>query len=123
MLAAAGGETEDPRRNIPQAVRRVIYRIVAFYVLGTIAIGCIVASNDKNLLGAQAEGLPGAAQSPWVIGITNSGIGVLPDIINAVILTSAISSANAFLYPASRYLYGLTQSGQAPRFLLYCIKA
>lgn len=122
MLAAASGETQDPRRNIPKAVRRVIYRIVAFYVLGTLAIGCIVASNDKNLLRAQAADAPGAAQSPWVIGITNAGIKVLPSIINVVILTSAVSSANAFLYTGSRYLYSLAQDRQAPKFLLYCTK-
>ena len=123
MIAAAGGEVQDPRRNIPKAVRRVIYRILAFYILGTLAISCIVASNDKNLLGAQAAGAPGAAQSPWVIGITNSGIKILPSIINAAILSSAISSANAFLYTGSRYLYGLAQNGQAPRIFLTCTKA
>ena len=123
MVAAAGGEAQDPRRNIPRAVRRVIYRILAFYVLGSLAIGCIVASNDQHLLHAQATSAPGAARSPWVIGITNSGITVLPHIINASILTSATSSANAFLYTGSRYLYGLAQMGQAPRIFLTCTKA
>jgi amino acid transporter len=44
-------------------------------------------------------------------------------IINAVILTSASSSANAFLYTGSRYLFALAQNKQAPRFLLRCSKA
>jgi amino acid transporter len=47
---------------------------------------------------------------------------VLPSIINAVILTSASSSANAFLYTGSRYLYAIAQNRQAPRFLLKCSK-
>ena len=119
MIAATSGEAQDPRRNIPKAVRRVIYRILFFYVLGSLAISCIVSSNNPNLLGASSTGV---ARSPWVIGITNSGIKVLPDIINAAILTSALSSANAFLYTGSRYLYGLAQDGQAPRQLLKCTK-
>lgn len=53
----------------------------------------------------------------------NASIPVLPHIINAVILTSATSSGNAFLYTGSRYLFGVAQNGQAPKFLLKCSKA
>jgi amino acid transporter len=123
LVAVAAGEAENPRKNIPKAVRRVFWRILFFYVLGSLAIGVLVASNDKSLLSAQASGAPGAAESPWVIGIRNAGIPVLPSIINAVILTSASSSANAFLYTGSRYLFALAQNKQAPRFLLRCSKA
>ncbi|EKD21361.1 uncharacterized protein L3040_000604 [Drepanopeziza brunnea f. sp. 'multigermtubi'] len=123
LVAVAAGEAENPRKNIPKAVRRVFWRILFFYVLGSLAIGVLVASNDPHLLKAQEDGAPGAARSPWVIGITNAGIPVLPSIINAVILTSAASSANAFLYTGSRYLFALAQNKQAPRFLLRCSKA
>jgi amino acid transporter len=123
LVAVAAGEAENPRKNIPKAVRRVFWRILFSYVLGSLAIGVLVASNDPHLLKAQAEGAAGAARSPWVIGIQNAGIPVLPSIINAVILTSASSSANAFLYTGSRYLFALAQNKQAPRFLLRCSKA
>jgi len=123
MVAVAAGEAENPRKNIPKAVRRVFWRILFFYVLGSLAIGVLVPYNDPNLLSAQANGAAGAAQSPWVIAIYRAGIPALPSIINAVILTSASSSANAFLYTGSRYLYALAQNGQAPRFLLRCSKA
>lgn len=120
MVAVTAGEAENPRKNIPKAVRRVFWRILLFYVLGSLAIGVLVSSSDPFLLSAQADNKPGAAQSPWVIGITNAGIPILPSIINAVILTSASSSANAFLYTGSRYLFALAQNKQAPRFLLTC---
>ena len=119
-VAVAAGEAENPRKNIPKAVRRVFWRILFFYVLGSLAIGMLVPSDDNNLLSAQDASAPGAAQSPWVIAITNAGIPVLDSIINVVILTSASSSGNAFLYVGSRYLYALAQNGQAPRFLLKC---
>jgi amino acid transporter len=123
LVATAAGEAENPRKNIPKAVRRIFWRILFFYVLGTLAIGVLVPYNDPHLLTAQANGAPGAAQSPWVIAINNAGIPVLPSIINAVILTSASSSANAFLYSGSRYLFALAQNGQAPRVLLTCSKS
>lgn len=122
MVAVAAGEAENPRKNIPKAVRRVFWRILFFYVFGTLAIGVLVPYNDQNLLSAQASGAPGAAQSPWVIAIDRAGIKGLPHIINAVILTSASSSGNAFLYTGSRYLFAMAQIGQAPRFLLKCTK-
>ncbi|KAF3923428.1 hypothetical protein ABW21_db0206792 [Orbilia brochopaga] len=122
MVAVAAGEAENPRKNIPKAVRRVFWRILFFYVLGTLAIGVLVPYNDPNLLAAQDSGAPGAAQSPWVIAIDRAGIKGLPHIINAVILTSASSSGNAFLYTGSRYLFAMAQIGQAPRFLLKCTK-
>lgn len=77
MVAVAAGEAEDPRRNIPKAVRRVFWRILFFYVLGSLAIGVLVPSNDENLINARETGAAGAAQSPWVIAISRAGIDVL----------------------------------------------
>lgn len=119
MVAVAAGEAENPRKNIPKAVRRVFWRILFFYVLGSLAIGVTVPGNSDDLLNGGA----GAASSPWVIAIRQAGIPVLPSIINAVILTSATSSGNAFLYTGSRYLFALAQNKQAPQFLLKCTKA
>ncbi|KAF2740214.1 hypothetical protein EJ04DRAFT_540291 [Polyplosphaeria fusca] len=120
MVAVAAGEAANPRKNIPKAVRRVFWRILFFYVLGSLAIGVTVPSNDATLTDENAKG---AQASPWVIAMQNAGIPVLPHIINAVILTSAASSGNAFLYTGSRYLFGVAQNGQAPRFLLKCSRA
>ncbi|KAK5124650.1 hypothetical protein LTR85_001363 [Meristemomyces frigidus] len=118
MVAVAAGEAENPRKNIPKAVKRVFWRILFFYVLGTLFIGMICPANDPGLTAGGA----GARSSPWVIAIVRAGIPALPSIINAVILTSASSSGNAFLYTGSRYLFALAQNGQAPRFLLKCTK-
>lgn len=118
MVAVAAGEAENPRKNIPKAVRRVFWRILFFYVLGTLAIGVLIPYNAEGLLSGSST----AASSPWVIAINRAGVPVLPSIINAVILTSASSSANAFLYTGSRYLFALAQNGQAPRLFLKCSK-
>ncbi|KAF2122819.1 amino-acid permease inda1 [Lophiotrema nucula] len=120
MVAVAAGEAANPRKNIPKAIRRVFWRILFFYVLGSLAIGVTVSSNDPQLTNDNAKG---AQSSPWVIAMQNASIPVLPNIINAVILTSAASSGNAYLYTGSRYLFGVAQNGQAPRFLLKCSKA
>ncbi|KAK1485144.1 amino acid permease [Colletotrichum tamarilloi] len=112
LIALAAGETVAPRRNIPKAARRFVWRLAIFYGLGSLMIGAITPSNDERLLSPASN----AAASPWVIGIQRAGIGGLNHVINAAILTSAWSAGNAFLYSGSRILYSLALNKQAPRF-------
>lgn len=118
IVALTAAEAENPRRNVPKAIRRVFYRILLFYVGGVIVIGWLVAYNDPRLLGGTGT----ASSSPFVIAIVNAKIKALPSIINAVILISAFSAGNSDLYAASRTLYGLACVGQAPRLLRICTK-
>ncbi|KAI8593146.1 amino acid permease [Geranomyces variabilis] len=109
IVAIAAGEAKNPRRNIPKAIKRVSVRIALFYIGGTFIIGLLVPSNHP-LLGSHKD----ARGSPFVIGIQQAGINVLPDIINFCLLTSAWSAASSDMYTSSRALYGLAVSGQAP---------
>jgi yeast amino acid transporter len=118
QVAVAAGETRSPSQSIPRAIRRVFWRLLFFYVLGSLAVGVLVPYNDPNLLSASSD----AAKSPWLIAISNASIPVLPNILNAVMVSSAASSANANLYTGSRYLFALAQQGQAPKFLLRCTR-
>ena len=119
MVVIAAGETENPRRNIPKAVRRVFWRIAIFYVLSILLIGMCVSSADPGLLSAIQSGAPGVAASPFVIAIKNGGIKGLPHVINAVVLTSAWSAGNSFFYSSTRVLYATALDGKAPRFLTF----
>ena len=84
MVAVAAGEAENPRVNIPKAVRRVFWRILLFYVLGSLAIGVLIPYDDTQLLNAQRLGKFHTAASPWVIAAKSAAVPVLPSIINAV---------------------------------------
>ncbi|TWU71920.1 hypothetical protein ED733_002857 [Metarhizium rileyi] len=117
MVVVASGETQDPRRNIPRAIRRVFWRIAIFYVLSVLLVGLCVSSKDPELLNAISSSAPGAAQSPFVIAIQNAGIQTLPSIINAVILTSAWSAGNSFFYASTRVLYAAALDGKTPSLL------
>lgn len=115
IIANTAGECEAPRRNIPKAARRYIYRILVFYVLGTLVIGVLVKHTDPRLLGVS-----NASASPFVIGIKNASIPVLDHILNAVALTAAWSAGNSQLYGASRMLYGMSCNGNAPKIFRRC---
>ncbi|KAJ3495323.1 hypothetical protein NLG97_g3480 [Lecanicillium saksenae] len=115
IIANTAGECQAPRRNIPKAARRYIWRLLLFYVGGALVIGVIVPYNDKRLLGVS-----NASASPFVIGIHNAGIPVLDHILNAVALTAAWSAGNSQLYSASRMLYGMACNGKAPKIFRRC---
>lgn len=119
MVVVASGETENPRRNIPKAIRRVFWRIAIFYVLAIFLVGLCVSSRDPKLLNAISSSAPGAAQSPFVIAISNAGISGLPHLINAVVLSSAWSAGNSFFYASTRVLYAAALDGKAPAFLKF----
>ncbi|KAF9073569.1 proline permease PrnB [Rhodocollybia butyracea] len=118
LLIVTAGEMDSPRRNLPKAAKRYLFRLVFFYIGCVFSIGIICPSNDKNL----TNGGVGAKSSPFVVGITNAGIKGLGSVINAVILTSAWSSGNSFLYMSSRSLYSLAVAGNAPKIFAKCTK-
>jgi amino acid transporter len=112
-LSSIALEAENPRVTMRTAVKAIFYRIVLLYVVSLWIVGMCISSTDPNLLTA-GGGKATAAESPFVIIITSSGIKVLPHIINAVVLTSAFSSGNEYMYASSRALFMLSQQGQAP---------
>lgn len=119
-VSMAAGETINPRKVLPKAFNGVFYRLTAFFVLGVLCVGILVPYNDKTMADAFDNGKPGAAASPYVISMDRLKIPILPDIVNAVILTASFSAGNSYMYCASRSLYGLALEGKAPRFLTKC---
>lgn len=109
----------SPRRNLPIAARRYVYRLLIFYIGSVLAIGVICPSNDPLI----TSGGHGAGSSPFVAGIKRAGIPALDSIINAGIIISAWSSGNSFLFLSSRSLYALALSGNAPKIFKTCSKS
>lgn len=52
VVGIAFGETPNPRKNIPKAIRQTAYRIIFFYILGVLVLGMCVPYNNKLLLNA-----------------------------------------------------------------------
>lgn len=121
-VSMAAGEAENPRWVMPRAYKAVFYRLTAFFVLGSLAVGIVVPHNDPELIAAFEAGKPGAAASPYVIAMNRLKVSVLPDIVNALVLTSAFSAGNSYCYCASRSLFGLALEGKAPKFLTKCTR-
>ncbi|KAF4119429.1 hypothetical protein GMORB2_4771 [Geosmithia morbida] len=116
MLVFCSGEMKSPRRNLPRAARSFMLRIIIFYIGSILAIGIICPSDEPDLTSGQA----GASSSPFVLGIRKAGIRGLDSVINAAILTSALSAGNAFIFQSSRGLYSMALNGDAPAIFARC---
>lgn len=133
LVGIAAAETKSPRRNIAKSCHRVFYKILTLYMLSILTIGWTVPSYDPRLLTESGN----AGQSPFVIAMEIAGIRGLPHFANALFFSSAFSAGNAYLYSASRILYGgchfeiihfgfsnafqgLSLRGQAPRIFAQC---
>ena len=112
LVAVTAGEASP--RALRSAIRKVMFRILVFYVLCMLFMGLLVPYNDPKL--TQDGGF--TRNSPFLIAMENSGTKVLPHIFNAVIVTTIISAGNSNIYSGSRILYGLAQAGVAPKFFL-----
>ncbi|KAG0672106.1 Proline-specific permease [Maudiozyma exigua] len=115
LVSLTSSECEDQRRNIAKASRRFVYRLIIFYCCSVLGISVIVSRKDPTLLTALSANKAGAASSPFVIGIINAGIPVLPHIINACIMLSAWSAGNAYMFAASRSLLTMANEEGAPK--------
>ncbi|KIY43403.1 hypothetical protein FISHEDRAFT_67894 [Fistulina hepatica ATCC 64428] len=119
-IAMTAGEAKAPRTTMPRAFNSIIWRMMAFFIIGAICVGTVVAYSDRDLIDALSDAHPGAAASPYVIAMIRMHIPVLPHIVNALIATSIFSAGNSYMFCASRTLYGLALEGKAPAFMKRC---
>jgi amino acid transporter len=113
LVGIAAGETENPRKNVPAAIKKTFYRILFFFVFTVFFIGLLVPYDNLDLLSSASD----ATASPFVIAAKLAGVKVLPGLINAALLFVVLSAANSNVYSGSRILVGLAQDGSAPAFL------
>ncbi|TGO54202.1 hypothetical protein BOTNAR_0275g00130 [Botryotinia narcissicola] len=116
LVGLAAAETANPRKTLPTAIKQVFWRICLFYMVALTLVSVLVPYGDGRLLGTSSTD---AKASPFVIAINNARIGVLPSIMNVVILISVLSVGNSSIYGSSRTLAALAEQGQAPKFLAY----
>ncbi|WP_042470115.1 amino acid permease [Bacillus ndiopicus] len=109
LVGITAGETDDPEKNIPKAVKSVFWRILLFYILAIAAIGLLIPFTDERLLSEDV------AISPFTLIFDRLGIAVAASFMNTIILTAMLSAGNSALYASSRMLWQLAVEGKAPK--------
>ncbi|MCD7034060.1 amino acid permease [Metabacillus sp. GX 13764] len=111
LLGVAAGETEDPKKSIPKAIKSVFWRILLFYILAIFVIGLLIPFTNENLANGDVT------VSPFTLVFDKVGIAFAASIMNAIILTAVLSAGNSGMYASTRMLWDLAREGKAPKFL------
>lgn len=106
IIGIAAGEALQPEKTIPRAMRTVTLRLILFYVL---SITVMLSMTPWNQMGSSITG------SPFVQVFAKVGIPYAAKIMNLVVITAALSSANTNLYLTSRTLFSLSNDGYLPK--------
>ncbi|KAF5592658.1 amino acid transporter [Fusarium subglutinans] len=112
MVAA---ETSSPRKYVPRAVNAIWYRLVMFYLLGSLMVTITVSPTNPALFGSAHSAATQA--SPFVIAFSGAKLKPLAHMMNAIILLSVFLSASINIFGGARTLYGLGQIGMAPKVM------
>ncbi|MFB3171019.1 amino acid permease [Neobacillus sp. 179-C4.2 HS] len=114
LVGIAAGESENPEKNMPIAIKQIFWRLLLFYVLAIFVIGCLISYKDPQLLGADLDNI---AVSPFTLVFEHAGLAFAAALMNTVILTAVLSAGNSAMYAATRVLWVLAKEGKAPAFL------
>ncbi|WP_409300355.1 amino acid permease [Peribacillus sp. SCS-155] len=103
IMGVAAGETENPEKNIPKAIRNIVIRVLLFFVFSIFVLSALVPWKEAGVL-----------ESPFVTVFDMVGIPYAADIMNFVILTAILSVGNTGMFACTRVLFSLSESGMAP---------
>ncbi|OTA17003.1 amino acid transporter [Xenorhabdus vietnamensis] len=104
VIGITASEAKNPEKTIPKAINAVPFRILIFYVLTLCILMSIYPWNQIT-----------PNTSPFVQIFSNLGISSAANILNAVVITAAISAINSDIFGAGRMMYGMAQERQAPK--------
>jgi len=102
FVAITTGESRSASQ-IPRAIK------LTFAILASVYMGAIIV-----LVGVMPWNRAGVTESPFVTVFRHAHIPAASHVMTFVILSAALSGANAALYAASRVLFSLARAGWAP---------
>ncbi|PYG78413.1 D-serine/D-alanine/glycine transporter [Pseudomonas sp. RV120224-01b] len=112
LIGTTAAETKNPERTLPKAINAVPFRILFFYIL---SITCIISVSSWGGIAAD--------KSPFVQLFLMAGLPAAAAIINMVVISSAMSSANSGVFATSRMLFGMSSKGKGAAIFRYLSKS
>ena len=100
IVGVTSGEAERPGRTVPAAFTRLVASLSLVYLVTTALLVTLVPWREL-----------GVGESPFVRVLASVGLPGAAFLMNAVVLSAALSSANANLYLISRTLFSLGRGG------------
>ncbi|MER7987049.1 amino acid permease [Streptomyces noursei] len=104
IVTIAAAESVEPERAVADAIRSIVLRVVAFYVLSIFLVVAVVPWTSKAI-----------EVSPYAAVLERMAVPAAGTVMNAIVLVAVLSCLNSALYTSSRMLFALTRNGDAPR--------
>ncbi|MFI9332715.1 amino acid permease [Kitasatospora sp. NPDC052868] len=106
-VTIAAAESDDPQKNVANAVRTAVWRIAIFYIGSMALVVTLVSWKDPSIV----------ANGPYVTVLQHLGVPGAGTIMEVVVLIALLSAMNANIYGSSRMAYSLVSRGQGPKAL------
>jgi len=110
FVGITAGEIKNPEKNLPSVINGVLLITLSLYLGTLFVIMCMYPWPEI----AQGGGVD---KSPFVLTFAGLGIKQAAAIINFVVITASLSTANSGMFSNGRMLYNLALQKQAPKFL------
>lgn len=104
IVTIAAAESAEPERAVAEAIRSIVLRVGAFYVLSVFLVVAVVPWTSKAV-----------EVSPYAAVLDRLAVPAAGTVMNALVLVAVLSCLNSALYTSSRMLFALTRNGDAPR--------
>lgn len=103
IIGITAGESDHPEKTIPKAVNNTAIRTLVCYVAAIAVIAAIVPYQTA-----------GVEESIFAVVFKMAGIPYAYEIMTLVVVTSALSCGNSWVYSTTRMLWSLARDQSAP---------
>lgn len=106
MFAASASESKNPEKTLPKVIKVSSISIILAYAITLFVLVAVLPWQQADLMG-----------SPFAYAFRAAGFKYAEIFVNIIIVTSALSSANAHCYASTRMLWSMGNTQQAPQIL------
>ncbi|KAG0236691.1 hypothetical protein BGW42_002853 [Actinomortierella wolfii] len=118
LVGITAGESSNPGKAVPKAIRHTFWRILLFYILTLTVIGLCIPWTDPNLLGSTFADVNEAVPiAPFTIIFKMANLPGADHAMNAVLLTAVLSAGQSSFYASTRTLMAMGREGKMPAIL------
>lgn len=104
VIGVAIGETKDPHKAMPYAVKATMWRLLVFFIGSVFIVSTFLPYSDARI-----------TESPFVAVLDIWNVPYAGSIMNFVIIIAILSSSNTGIYGSARMFYSLSQKGFLPK--------
>ncbi|PAF54490.1 S-methylmethionine transporter [Helicobacter sp. 13S00482-2] len=108
VMGVAVGETENPAKAVPMAINATLWRLIVFFVGSVFIIATFLPMSDATI-----------TQSPFVNVLQIFNVPYVGDVMNFILISALLSTANSGVYASARMIWGLAEKKMLPGF--FCV--